>query len=56
MLSNVVLAGSDEEGDSVTFRGTADQSGTVLTMNYIVNASASGRCEMDRGRGTMGKH
>jgi len=54
--SNVVFAGSDEEGDSLTFRGTADQSGTVLTMNYIVNASASGRCETDRGTGTMGKH
>jgi hypothetical protein len=53
--SNVVFAGSDEEGDSVTFKGTPDQSGTVLTMDYIVNASPSGRCETDQGTGTMGK-
>jgi len=33
--SNVVLAGSDADGDSVTFRGTVDSGGTVLTLHYI---------------------
>ena len=53
--SNVVLAGSDEDGDNVTFRGTVDGTGTVLTLKYILNGSASGRCESDGGTGTMGK-
>jgi hypothetical protein len=53
--SNVVLAGSDDEGDSLTFRGTLDQTGTLMNMRYIANGSASGRCETDQGSGTMGK-
>ena len=53
--SNVVLAGSDAKGDSVTFRGTVDNTGTMLTLHYIINGSASGRCEIDNGDGTMGK-
>ena len=53
--SNVVLAGSDDEGDSLTFRGTMDASGTLMNMRYIANGSASGRCETDQGAGTMGK-
>lgn len=53
--SNVVLAGSDADGDTVTFRGTIDNTGTVLTLNYIINASASRRCEIDDGTGTMVK-
>ena len=53
--SNVVLAGSDNEGDSLTFRGTLDQTGTLMNMRYIANGSASGRCETDQGSGTMGK-
>ena len=53
--SNVVLAGSDDEGDSLTFRGTVDQTGTLMNMRYIANGSASGRCETDQGSGTMGK-
>jgi hypothetical protein len=53
--SNVELAGSDGEGDTVIFRGTADDTGTVLRLNYLVNGSPSGRCEIDDGTGTMGK-
>jgi len=53
--SDVVLAGSDEDGDSLTFRGTMDASGTLMNMRYIANGSASGRCETDRGAGTLGK-
>ena len=53
--SNVVLAGSDNEGDTISFRGNIDKTGTVLTLNYIINGSASPRCETDDGTGTMGK-
>ena len=53
--SNVVLAGSDKEGDNISFRGNIDKTGTVLTLNYIINGSASPRCETDDGTGTMGK-
>jgi len=53
--SNVELAGSDEDGDSVTFSGTVDNSGTMLNLKYIINGSPSGRCEIDDGTGTMAK-
>jgi hypothetical protein len=53
--SKVVLAGSDTDGDSIMFRGNLDSTGTLLTMNYITNGSASGRCETDSGTGTLGK-
>jgi hypothetical protein len=53
--SNIVLAGSDKEGDNITFRGSIDNTGTLLTLSYIINASASARCETDDGTGTMGK-
>jgi hypothetical protein len=53
---NVVLAGSDAKGDSVTFRGTVDSAGTQLTMTYILNASATGKCETDDGAGTLDKN
>lgn len=53
--SNVLLAGSDATGDTVSFRGTVDATGTVLKLNYIINGSPSGRCEIDNGTGTMGK-
>ena len=53
--SQVVLAGSDEEGDSMTVRGTVDKTGTLLKANYILNGSASGRCETDDGTGNLAK-
>jgi hypothetical protein len=53
--SNVVLAGSDEEGDNITVRGTIDSSGTVLQSTYILNGSATGTCETDNGTGQLGK-
>jgi hypothetical protein len=52
---NVVLAGSGPKGDSITFKGTVDSAGTQLTLNYILNASASGKCETDDGAGTLDK-
>jgi hypothetical protein len=53
--SNVVLAGSDEEGDSLTVRGTVDSTGMLLKASYVMNGSASGRCETDDGTGNLGK-
>jgi hypothetical protein len=53
--TNVVLAGSDAEGDSITLRGALDTSGTLLNLSYIVNGSPSGKCETDQGSGTLGK-
>ena len=53
--SNIVLAGSDPRGDTVSFSGTIDNSGTLLTLDYIINGSPSARCEIDNGTGTMAK-
>ncbi len=53
--SKVVLAGSDEEGDNITVRGTVDQTGTLLKLTYILNGSATGRCETVDGTGSLAK-
>jgi hypothetical protein len=53
--SNVVLAGSDENGDNITVRGTVDKTGTLLKASYILNGSATGRCETDNGTGDLAK-
>jgi len=53
--SAVVLAGSDADGDNITFRGTLDSTGTLLSLNYVLNGSAGRRCETDNGSGTLGK-
>lgn len=53
--SKVVLAGSDEDGDNFMVRGTVDKTGTLLKANYILNGSATGRCETDDGTGNLGK-
>jgi len=53
--SKVVLAGSDREGDNITVHGTMDKSGTMLTVTYILNGSATGRCETDDGTGNLAK-
>jgi hypothetical protein len=51
----VTFAGSDDEGDNITVRGTTDRTGTMLKANYILNGSASGRCETDGGTGNLAK-
>src|SRR5712692_9299511 len=51
----ITLAGSDDEGDNITIRGTVDGTGTMLKANYILNGSASGRCETDGGTGNLSK-
>src|SRR5260370_6164056 len=38
--SNVVLAGSDEDGDNITVRGTVYKTGALLKASYILNGSA----------------
>jgi len=53
--SEVRLEGNDSKGDGVSFKGTLDATGTVLTLKYIINGSPSGRCEIDNGTGSMGK-
>lgn len=51
----IVLAGSDSEGDNITVRGTLDASGSLLHSAYILNGSATGKCETDDGSGDLVK-
>jgi len=53
--SNVVLAGSDQEGDSLTLHGTLDSTDSLIQASYILNGSPSGRCETDDGTGNLSK-
>jgi hypothetical protein len=53
--AQITLAGSDDEGDNIMVRGTVDGAGTLLKANYILNGSASGRCETDDGTGNLAK-
>jgi hypothetical protein len=39
----------------MTLRGTVHSTGTVLTATYILNGSATGMCETDKGTVTLGK-
>jgi len=36
-------------------RGTVDKTGTLLKASYILNGSATGRCETDNGTGNLAK-
>ena len=53
--SKIVLAGSNPEGDNITVRGTLDSTSTQMATTYILNGSATGRCEADDGTGSLGK-
>jgi hypothetical protein len=53
--SKAILAGTDEVGNSLTFEGTIDTAGRVLTLNYVTNGSASGKCESDDGTAFLQK-
>jgi hypothetical protein len=53
--ANVALAGSDEEGDNLTALGTLDPTGNVLEASYVLNASATGKCETDDGKGQLAR-
>jgi hypothetical protein len=51
----VSMAGSDPDGNSLTLQGTVDKTGAILTTRYSINGSATGRCEVDTGTGTLVK-
>jgi hypothetical protein len=53
--ANVIIAGSDQDGDNITVRGTVDNTGALLKATYVINGSASGRCETDNGTGNLAK-
>ena len=53
--SDVVLAGSDKEGNNMTLRGSLDNTGTLLKSTYILNGSATGGCETDDGTVTLAR-
>jgi hypothetical protein len=53
--SEIILAGSNEAGDDITVRGTVDKTGTALKSSYILDGSATGKCETDAGTGTLTK-
>ena len=51
--STIVLAGTDAEGDTITFKGSLNDDATQMAMSYILNGSPSGDCETDDGSGTL---
>lgn len=53
--NNIVLGGSDADGDTITFSGTIDSAGTLLDLSFVLNGSPSARCETDQGKGSMEK-
>ena len=53
--SNASLAGTDKDGNTITFDGTIDKTGRLLTLHYVTNGSASGKCESDNGIGNLEK-
>ena len=53
--TGVTIAGSDAAGDNITFKGQIDPTTSQLMLSYIVNGSASGRCETDDGWGSLNK-
>jgi hypothetical protein len=53
--SNASLAGTDEGGNTITFDGTIDKTGRLLTLHYVTNGSATGRCKPDNGTGNLEK-
>jgi hypothetical protein len=53
--SEIILAGSNAAGDNITVRSTVDKAGTALKSSYILDGSATGKCETDSGTGTLAK-
>lgn len=53
--SEIVLAGGNEAGDNITLRGTVDKTGTALKSSYILDGSATGKCETETGTGTLAR-
>src|SRR5207237_4021730 len=42
--TSITIAGSDAAGDNITVKGQIDPTTLRLTLSYIANGSASGRC------------
>jgi hypothetical protein len=53
--SKTSLAGTDDVGNTITFVGTIDKTGRLLTLHYVTNGSASGKCESDDGTANLEK-
>ena len=53
--SNVVIAGTNASGDTISFVGTIDPTGKQMVLNYVTNGSVSGKCESDDGGVTLKK-
>ena len=53
--SNVVIAGTNGTGDTISLVGTIDPTGNMMTLNYVTNGSISGKCESDDGVATLEK-
>ena len=53
--SQLVLSGRDDSGDNITLRGMLDTTSSMLKTSYILNGSATGRCETDNGTGNLAK-
>jgi hypothetical protein len=53
--SNVVIAGTNRLGDTITLVGTIDTTGKHMTLNYVTNGSVSGKCETDDGIASLAK-
>ena len=53
--SNVILAGTDKIGNTLTFEGSIDSTGRVLTTHYVTNGGATGKCESDDGTAYLQK-
>ena len=51
---NFSAAGSNEDG-TVTLLGTIDGTGRLLNLQYIINGSYSGGCQVDTGTGDLQK-
>ena len=47
--------GSDPGGQQHHVQRLAGHKCTLLNLNYVLNSSASGRCESDNGSGTLGE-
>ena len=53
--SSVVIAGTNAKGDTITLVGSLDNTGSLMTLNYLTNGSLSGKCESDDGGASLKK-
>jgi hypothetical protein len=53
--STVFISGTNETGDTISFVGTIDATGSLMLLNYNTNGSVSGTCETDDGDANLSK-